>query len=404
MIRLKHLYIKGFKDPNREVNIRFSDSPITIIYGENGCGKTTLLKVIQAIFKNDIAFLKSQNVREIRLDYQVGREDYEQIHIITNENIDKILLNNDLAHENSILFGVNRAIVESHLADFEFINKELTHIKDTQKILSPNSYQILEKLIKRTNTNLTNTNDDFLLQSNHIIIDNLTISSIDKSLREAYNKGQTALLKGINNAFFSTIDNAINIGNNKELPINFWERYNTKKNLLLSFASNLETSSTQKKLIAFLSSDRNNFEDSNAIFKALIINMLETVEKDEKENIELKAIQTLIEQFNTFIINGKKLYVSPIETYIEVASNGRHELADLSSGELHLLSFLTLFLILGRGRNFYLIDEPEISMSMKWQEKLLPLLHELSPESQIIVATHSPEIADGHEEYLVELV
>ena len=91
-------------------------------------------------------------------------------------------------------------------------------------------------------------------------------------------------------------------------------------------------------------------------------------------------------------------------TFISLPRGRRHGLDELSSGERHLLSFLTLFLIICRGRDFYLIDEPEISLSMKWQRELLPLLSELSPNSQIIVATHSPSIANRNSDYLVELV
>jgi predicted ATP-binding protein involved in virulence len=41
---------------------------------------------------------------------------------------------------------------------------------------------------------------------------------------------------------------------------------------------------------------------------------------------------------------------------------------------------------------------------MKWQRELLPLLSRINPNTQIIVATHSPAIAHKHTEYLVELV
>ena len=46
-------------------------------------------------------------------------------------------------------------------------------------------------------------------------------------------------------------------------------------------------------------------------------------------------------------------------------------------------------------------------MSLKfrliWQRKLLPLLSELAPNAEIIVASHSPSIAKENSNYLVEL-
>ena len=63
---------------------------------------------------------------------------------------------------------------------------------------------------------------------------------------------------------------------------------------------------------------------------------------------------------------------------------------------------LTIFVIEGSNRQIFMVDEPEISLNMKWQKKLLPL-HELAPNAEIIVASHSPSIAHENSQYLVEL-
>jgi predicted ATPase len=68
-----------------------------------------------------------------------------------------------------------------------------------------------------------------------------------------------------------------------------------------------------------------------------------------------------------------------------------------------LLTFLTIVLIDINKRNFLFIDEPEISMHMKWQQKLLPLIGELAPTTQIIVASHSPSIPNKSTKYLSEI-
>lgn len=38
------------------------------------------------------------------------------------------------------------------------------------------------------------------------------------------------------------------------------------------------------------------------------------------------------------------------------------------------------------------MDEPEISLHLSWQEKLLAQIREINPNSQIIIVTHSPAI------------
>lgn len=66
------------------------------------------------------------------------------------------------------------------------------------------------------------------------------------------------------------------------------------------------------------------------------------------------------------------------------------ELGDLSSGEKQLLRICIDVLL--SDRTSVLIDEPELSMHIDWQRRLIPALRALAPESQLIIATHSPEI------------
>ena len=40
-------------------------------------------------------------------------------------------------------------------------------------------------------------------------------------------------------------------------------------------------------------------------------------------------------------------------------------------------------------------DEPELSLHIAWQRNLLSSIRKLNSNAQIIVATHSPEIAGG---------
>ena len=43
-----------------------------------------------------------------------------------------------------------------------------------------------------------------------------------------------------------------------------------------------------------------------------------------------------------------------------------------------------------------LMDEPEISLHIEWQQKLISLIRKINPNAQIILSTHSPAlIMDG---------
>lgn len=64
----------------------------------------------------------------------------------------------------------------------------------------------------------------------------------------------------------------------------------------------------------------------------------------------------------------------------------------LSSGEKQLLIQFIEVLLQKEDPCVFIADEPELSLHIEWQEKLLAALTDLNPNAQIIVATHSPEI------------
>ena len=78
------------------------------------------------------------------------------------------------------------------------------------------------------------------------------------------------------------------------------------------------------------------------------------------------------------------------------------EMDHLSAGEKQILLLLfTLFLMEDRP-TLLLLDEPEISLHIEWQDRLIQLMHDIDPNCQIIMTTHSPNIfADGWEDKLV---
>lgn len=64
----------------------------------------------------------------------------------------------------------------------------------------------------------------------------------------------------------------------------------------------------------------------------------------------------------------------------------------LSSGEKQLLIILLTVLIQDNKPSILFMDEPEISLHIDWQRKLIKNIRELNPNVQIILATHSPAI------------
>lgn len=68
----------------------------------------------------------------------------------------------------------------------------------------------------------------------------------------------------------------------------------------------------------------------------------------------------------------------------------------LSSGEKQLLIILLTVLAEDEQPYVLFMDEPEISLHIEWQQKLIGLIRNLNPNAQIILTTHSPAvIMDG---------
>ncbi len=68
----------------------------------------------------------------------------------------------------------------------------------------------------------------------------------------------------------------------------------------------------------------------------------------------------------------------------------------LSSGEKQMLLILLTVLVEDHEPYVLFMDEPEISLHIDWQKRLIGLIRELNPNAQIILTTHSPAVVmDG---------
>ena len=75
----------------------------------------------------------------------------------------------------------------------------------------------------------------------------------------------------------------------------------------------------------------------------------------------------------------------------------------LSSGEKQLYIIFAEAL-LQRGKScIYIADEPELSLHVNWQEILVDSLRELNPHSQIVFATHSPDIVSHYSDAVINM-
>ncbi|EFM9370427.1 ATP-binding protein, partial [Escherichia coli] len=76
---------------------------------------------------------------------------------------------------------------------------------------------------------------------------------------------------------------------------------------------------------------------------------------------------------------------------------------NFSRGEKTLLVLL-LSVFLNKDKDvIFILDEPDLSLHIEWQELLLPNLSRLAPERQFILSTHSPALVGNIEEQYLNI-
>jgi ABC-type cobalamin/Fe3+-siderophores transport system ATPase subunit len=117
-------------------------------------------------------------------------------------------------------------------------------------------------------------------------------------------------------------------------------------------------------------------------------------------------ILTYVETTNEFL-TGKELQFS-LQSGVTIQGYRRTPLDPtmLSSGEKQLFLLLSNTILARDSMGIFLIDEPELSLNVKWQRGLINALLRCSQGSSIqyILASHSLELITQHKEHTVRLV
>lgn len=128
----------------------------------------------------------------------------------------------------------------------------------------------------------------------------------------------------------------------------------------------------------------------------------------ELENKRITLFRPLkqYEQIVSSFLNKKRVKVSEdgeliIRSLAQKEQNLETHL--LSSGEKQIVILLTQALLWEDKPVVYIVDEPELSLHVSWQGKLLKSLQDLAGRIQIIVATHSPDISGPFPNNVIDL-
>ena len=118
--------------------------------------------------------------------------------------------------------------------------------------------------------------------------------------------------------------------------------------------------------------------------------------KNEKVgDVQKKVFNEINEIFENLSIDVKVEDISQDGRNITLFTNSagdKFDINELSSGEKQLFLRTLAIKMLNPENSIILIDEPELSLHPKWQQRIVDVYRKIGKNNQIIIATHSPHI------------
>jgi predicted ATPase len=126
--------------------------------------------------------------------------------------------------------------------------------------------------------------------------------------------------------------------------------------------------------------------EEDPLLRAIVGNIEGVLDEVHTAQLPQLRLEKLIHE----MFSGAKHLEFSAEGIKVTSGDSEIPLQSLSSGERQLL--LLLLECLRLDGNTVIIDEPELSMHVEWQRRLVSTLMTVSPGVQLIMATHSPEV------------
>ncbi|MFW0179051.1 AAA family ATPase [Rothia sp. P7208] len=194
----------------------------------------------------------------------------------------------------------------------------------------------------------------------------------------------------------------VNAGNNEEVLRKKIAEQNTKRNQLAEVMS-------VKEDISVLDSDVLKSGTEWEPWQRNVISLyLEDTEKKLAVFDSILDRITLLGELLKDKLFDKKIKITEeegIEIWDQSIENRKIPLTSLSSGEQHEIILYTDLLFNVKENSLVLIDEPEISLHVAWQEKFVKDVKHIADLANFnfIIATHSPDIVSGYRKHMIRL-
>ncbi|MDM1248344.1 hypothetical protein HX005_13180 [Acinetobacter sp. R933-2] len=227
-IKLKYIKFEGFKSSERTAYINFANE-ISIVYADNGCGKTSLLKGMYSFLDQNEEYLKLLKVKKVTCVYVNEMADspsFKDITIVVSYN-DKTKMfdwkqfeKSDLVKLKSLSISIERGIgskslqhvdatdIEDFFETKHSLSNAMTHIsKPMRRQLSNEIFDFLTNINKLKFNNIKNLDQDFNVD--YVYLENFEVKDLEYLILEEYKKSILERYVNVNNTFMMAFNNVV---------------------------------------------------------------------------------------------------------------------------------------------------------------------------------------------------
>ena len=406
------------------------DNQVNIFIGENGLGKTTILNCVYYILEKK--FLKLLKIRfsEIQVKfrdetslYRVSIEDIEdyknkkKIYPLElfeiKELDDDFRLNKDKKASliNTEKFNYSNKLKKGNFENVLELEKIISkNIK--QKIIYLPTYRRIESEFKsfRKNNNYGRIElyeSEFESESEELLI-KFGMSDVEEAIDRILREIRLIAMSGFSKMTGILLKQYVDDSNSERfLNLNKKPKvdYQTLEIILTRLGKEIEEK-YQKQILNLFKEEK--MEDNKYLWN-LIENLIHNYNQQKKYDDKIKKFADTCNKY----LNDKQFYYNQstlsLEIYLISDTKQRRniiKLAQLSSGEKQIISLFSKLYLEDNGnkKNIIIIDEPELSLSLKWQKMLLPDIIKTENCDLLLTVTHSPFIFDNEfDDYAKEI-